>query len=882
MSLICPACRHKNPDSSRFCAQCAAPLSPANAETMTSPAPVGVPSSQPVRHASDGSRFLPGTMLGGRYRMVGLLGRGGMGEVYRADDLKVGQPVALKFLPRDVERHPERLERFLTEVRLSLKVTHPNVCRVFDMGEVDGRHFLSMEFVDGEDLASLLRRIGRLPEDKAIEIARQLCAGLAAAHDEGVLHRDLKPANVMIDGRGRAKITDFGLAGATAGIIGAEARVGTPQYMAPEQVAGHALTERTDLYSLGLVLYEIFTGKRAFNATSLEELARLHSTTPTSPSAHVTGLNPLIERAILRCLDPDPAKRLPSASLLAAALPGGDPLAMALAAGETPSPELVARAGSRGELKPPIAAACLVALLAGMAAVWFISGRTSLVNVVPMSTPPAELVATARATLASIGYAKPVGSVAYGFDSDTQYFRYVETTNKALDRWKAIGAVVPAPVRFWYRESPDALAPVNGVTVVDAADPPLVREGMSRVRLDPRGRLQSLRVVPPVHAEGPAPNQEPDWGPLFAAAGLPIAEFQSAEPRWAPPDAADVRRAWTRESLRIEAAAWQGRPVWFFVIPPWRTGDERTPTSSGLPGGVWIPFVFGGGIALAGGLMARRNLRLGRGDRRGAFRVAAVIVILGTAADLLRLPDAVSTWFSVASGNLARRLFDGALVWIFYVAVEPYVRRLWPTTLIAWNRVLEGRLRDPLVGRHILIGGLFGLALSALFLLRGPGAGWLGSTPDAPVSAGLTALAGPTAWTAEMIDTVRSAFNLPVTMLMVMLVARVLLRRAWLAYLSLYALLAVLYTVTGLPLASWITGFFLITLLIPLLTRYGVLACLMAVTFSTWQAFPLTVDPSSWFFPPSVVTMALFGALAVYGFVVSLGGQKVFKDSILE
>ncbi len=189
---------------------------------------------------------------------------------------------------------------------------------------------------------------------------------------------------------------------------------------------------------------------------------------------------------------------------------------------------------------------------------------------------------------------------------------------------------------------------------------------------------------------------------------------------------------------------------------------------------------------LAGGLLARRNLRLGRGDRRGAFRVAAVIVILGTAADLLRLPDAVSTWFSVASGNLARRLFDGALVWIFYVAVEPYVRRLWPTTLIAWNRVLEGRLRDPLVGRHILIGGLFGLALSALFLLRGPGAGWLGSTPDAPVSAGLTALAGPAAWTAEMIDTVRSAFNLPVTMLMVMLVARVLLRRAWLAYLSLY------------------------------------------------------------------------------------------------
>jgi serine/threonine-protein kinase len=125
-------------------------------------------------------------------------------------------------------------------VRLSLKVTHPHVCRAFDVAEVDGRHFLSMEYVDGENLASLLRRIGRLPEDKAVEIARQLCAGLQEAHDEGVLHRDLKPANVMLDGRGRAKITDFGLTGATGGIRGVEARAGTPQYMAPEQLAGQA------------------------------------------------------------------------------------------------------------------------------------------------------------------------------------------------------------------------------------------------------------------------------------------------------------------------------------------------------------------------------------------------------------------------------------------------------------------------------------------------------------------------------------------------------------------------------------------------------------------------------------------------------------------
>jgi serine/threonine-protein kinase len=213
--MRCPACGTNNSQSQRFCGTCGVPLVSSDSETIASPVP--------PRVATDHGHYVPGQILADRYRMVGLLGRGGMGEVYRADDLKLGQPVALKFLPRDVESDPDRLRRFLGEVRLSLKVTHPNVCRVFDIGDIDGHHFLSMEYVDGEDLASLLRRIGRLPEDKAVEIARQLCAGLGAAHDEGVLHRDLKPANVMIDGRGRAKITDFGLAGATAGISGREA-----------------------------------------------------------------------------------------------------------------------------------------------------------------------------------------------------------------------------------------------------------------------------------------------------------------------------------------------------------------------------------------------------------------------------------------------------------------------------------------------------------------------------------------------------------------------------------------------------------------------------------------------------------------------------------
>jgi serine/threonine protein kinase len=216
--------------------------------TVTHPAPAGQ------------VHFDPGTLLAQRYRIVHFLGRGGMGEVYRADDLLLGQSVALKFLPAASTTSASLLSRFRNEVRTARQVSHPNVCRVYDIGEVEGLTYLSMEYVDGEDLASLLRRIGRLPQEKGLEIARQLCAGLAAAHDKGVIHRDLKPANIMLDGRGHVRITDFGIAGVAEQIR--DIRSGTPAYMSPEQLAGKEVTPRSDIYALGIVLCELFTGKR--------------------------------------------------------------------------------------------------------------------------------------------------------------------------------------------------------------------------------------------------------------------------------------------------------------------------------------------------------------------------------------------------------------------------------------------------------------------------------------------------------------------------------------------------------------------------------------------------------------------------------------------
>ncbi len=250
-----------------------------------------------------------------------------MGEVYRADDLRLGQPVALKFLSPELAANERALKLFESEVRLSREVTHPNVCRVHDIGEADGRHFLSMEFIDGEDLASLLKRIGRLPGEKALDVARQLCAGLGAAHERGVLHRDLKPANIMLDGRGRVRITDFGLA-LLAGETTQSGEVsGTPHYLAPELFASRTATTRSELYALGLVLYEIFTGKRAFEGTTFAELRTKHERTlPPSPSTLVPDLDPKIEQTIESCIKKDPNLRPASVAEVLACLPAGEPV----------------------------------------------------------------------------------------------------------------------------------------------------------------------------------------------------------------------------------------------------------------------------------------------------------------------------------------------------------------------------------------------------------------------------------------------------------------------------------------------------------------------------------------------------------------------------
>src|SRR5688500_9030629 len=498
---------------------------------MTTPDPdvtARVDSDVPYTPHSSGfeGQFAPGTIIAGRYRIASILGSGGMGEVYRADDTKLGQTVALKFLPARLARDPILLGRLHDEVRLGRVIAHPNVCRLYDIVDWEGAHFVAMEYVDGEDLSRLLRRIGRLAHDKAVDIARGVAAGLMAAHAKGILHRDLKPANIMIDSQGDSRIMDFGLALAAGEDDGTIS--GTPAYMAPEQVEGAPATIQSDLYSLGLVMYELFTGKRAHGARTLLERKRDSSSQIRTPSEMIRDLDPAVERVILRCLSNDPAQRPQNGREVIEALPGGDPLAAALAAGETPSPRIVAAAGTEGSLSRRAAWSLLGTIAVLFTLIAFARGERSLGRYAPPMSSPDVLHDRATAILRTHGVPAKGEPVAGIYDSSSYYAWLVKG-----HRWDAL------------RNGPDWVSYrlEYGVTRMESERMPrmAMAPGRTSIEIDARGRLVLLLVSP----EGEVKPRRLDWNALLGAAGLDAGKLQPIQPRFTPPAPLDIARAWT-------------------------------------------------------------------------------------------------------------------------------------------------------------------------------------------------------------------------------------------------------------------------------------------------------------------------------------------------
>lgn len=648
-----------------------------------------------------------GVLYAERYRIVDLLGAGGMGQVYRAHDTKLDVAVALKRVNRLSSVTDAQIAQ---EVRLARQVTHRAICRVFDVGDAQGEPYITMEFVDGEDLGSLLRRIGRLPSIKVIDVARQACAGLAAAHAHGILHRDLKPANILMDRRGDVRITDFGIA-AVQGAVSDGRLFGTPAYMAPEQIQNAGASAQSDLYALALVLYELVTGQHAFPDRPNGFIVADDALTP--PSTLVADIDPGFEQLLLQTLDPNPASRPASALAFAAALPGGDVLQAALEAGQTPSPALVASAGTSGVLSRRVDLALLAAALVGVAVITA-TAYTRAIDQVPLPDPPAVLAARARTILTTVTGEPTSRYTMFTLQGDTRYLTHlVNHRDAAIDP--------PRLAQLVYREGDQRIVPglieEGPPFALSLANPAMVEAGAKAVVLDAIGRLRQLRVNP---RDGTTSDTPPfDWTMLHREAGIDPTSLEDDTPAGPPPPYADRRFAWrarqqTGGDVQIDAASLGNRPTWFEVRPR-ADGVEAT-----APNRIWnlISALIACSVLAIALVMAKRNMRLGRADVIGAQSLAGFLFVGQLVAWVLGLT------FVPIEIELPRVLVVAALLFVYslfvaslYIAFEPIVRRRWPTSLISWSRLLAGRFTDARIGRDVLIGATASIVGTALYQL---------------------------------------------------------------------------------------------------------------------------------------------------------------------
>jgi serine/threonine-protein kinase len=802
-----------------------------------------------------------------------------MGEVYRADDLKIGQPVALKFLSADLERDPERLERLLAEVRIARQVSHPNVCRVYDVVEFEGSHFITMEYVDGEDLAALLRRIGRLPQEKALDLARQIGAGLAAAHVQGIVHRDLKPANIMLDGRGRARITDFGLAAVAEAVRGKEAQSGTPAYMAPEQLSGGNITPRTDVYALGLVLFEMFTGRRALKGSATSDLGSRDKEIPERPSSFVPGLDPVIDATILKCIEKDPARRPDSAMGLLAALPGSDPLDSVLRAGETPSPEMVAAAGGEGSLSSARAWALFGLAIVSVATAIFIGASVAGLDQVPMTRSPDVLGERASEIVRQLGGDVPPRSREWWIDLDDGYAAWAHGQPLTI----SLAHARPSAVRFNYRQSPGPIAQLEGIRPT-RRDPAPSLTGESYVSLDPQGRLLGFSRLDRQLARPDSARAAPvDWTPLLALTGIDVRRLQSVEPLWTPDVPCDTRAAWAASdgggTLRLEAAAWRGQPVWLRTIAPWQRAERDVPVRPvGYTGfGFFVAVVVT--ILLVFAALARHNLRLGRVDMHGALRVGlAVFVCFGLANALYFRwslePLLVWRWLQ------HQDYFAAFAAWLTYLGIEPFIRRRWPHRLIAWTRLLDGRLADPVVGRELLLG----FPVAAVIALASCIPAVLEKGHDVDFLVATLPLGRAADFWGSIAGSIGEGLMKGLGTFAFFLLMRVLFRRDAAAWLGVWAVWVLVSLPSSNPsLVQWISlavgaASFVFA------ARVGVLAAIAAIALSNLLIFctPMTLDLSRWYAWRTGVIAAVLLAIAIWGFRAAMGRRRILSAAIFE
>jgi predicted Ser/Thr protein kinase len=820
--------------------------------TVATPSPDGVqPEAEPPLPVRP-----PGTMIAGRYRLVAPLGRGGMGVVYRAEDLELNQTVALKFLNARLKGQSSALELLRREVRTARQVSHRNVVRVFDIGVTADEVFISMEFVAGEDLQSVVRRVERLTPDKLLQVAQQLAAGLAAAHDRGILHRDLKPANVMLDGNGDVRILDFGIAAALGDRELLSLLAGTPGFVAPELLAGQPPSVQSDLYAWGLVMYFAACGELPRSKAGAAE-----------DVLDSCEIGDKLSDKIRACLNPNPALRPRSAHELVVALSAGDPLRAAIDAGNVPPPALLL--ASRSWQPAP---RLLDGLLAGgmllLLIVALLADRTLFLSRCGLVKSPVALQEIAEKMLQRLGHAVPQSPVLTGVTLDTDCLQFIGRHAATPDLWSKVRAGEIPAVFFWYRQGDPRLprpAPLGEPAWERLAQP---IPGTATVRLDGRGKLLSLQVA----GSGPdADTSRPpavNWPALFESAALDFSAFREVSARRWPPLFADEVHAWEGPfpadpelPLQITAATLRGRLVFFDVDQPWEQSqpfDALIGFSGQLSRFVMVRTALWLAALGFAARLAWRNVRRGHADWQAAWRVAAGVMILAASDWLLGARHTFVAAEELAVGWLWLNVivFFGATAGVAYLAVEPPTRRWWPWSIITTRRLLAGRLADRDVWAEVFLGlviGLVAVALRQLSALVSDLLGWPASgLNDFDLGQDLLDSFG-LRYKAAVFLTALLLAVIQALLLLSLVVALKRLTKSTLAsavlLVAVLATLAVLGRGAATP-ADWLVRAMLWGIAAWLLIRRGLLATIAAlVTFYSVNNTPLTLNYAAWFAP---------------------------------
>ncbi len=629
----------------------------------------------------------------------------------------------------------------------------------------------------------------------------------------------------------------------------------------------------------------------AIAASTLAELRRQHSeATPARLSSLVSDLDPLVDRIVLQCLSKDPAERPSSALAVSAALPGGDPIAAALARGETPSPSAVAAAGDTVGISPALALACLGGLLASLAVTVMLAGDMQVTRLVPLEKPPVVLTQNARDILTRLGY-QTTNHTATGFGT-TRYLTLIRERDQSPNRWDRLRSLEPPGMTFWYRQSPSLLTRESFFFAgeVTLSEPPLTSPGTITVVLDPRGRLRFL-IAAPLATDLSSSVPPFDWNRAFAEAGLDPTAFTPRPSAFVPPVHSDGHRGWDGSypnrpdvPLRVEAAGFAGRLVYFEVFD----ADVEVPLVErqrlAEPGFMSLdvfspPVLMVIALALGAVLLARRHANNGRGDVAGAKRLGAVLGVLSVVAGVLRSTEAS---FNVLLAVVARGMLLAVTVAIAYVALEPFLRRHWPTTMISWSRLLSGRWRDPLVGRDLLVGLCAGALVAVLGMLSSLAPRWFGLAPDLlPTGPMVQSLKGVRFTAATLLSGAGGFVLMSLLVVLLFFVLSQILRRRWLAAAVFFSpLTAFVWATQGPPAAVY--TLLLAIVILGVLLRFGLLALLVAGSTSGIGITTLTLDMASWYAPASWMVLLIYAGLALYAYRLALAGRPAFGRSWLD